>query len=207
MKNSHGCSKLIPGLCGLVLGISLMSTPVKAAGGVDFFGIGPKVSLIVADNVGAGPGFGAHALIGFGLGKAGRLAIYPNVEFWFASDDEYQYWRDGRWWWYDLNVFEFTFNADVRYYFPVPSSLIVKPYAGLGLAAPAVTTRDYDWNDNVTFNDPFDDDTDIGVAFNMLGGIDLELSDSFSLFFEFKGKFGDWYEVFKMTFGMTFALM
>ena len=48
------------------------------------------------------------------------------------------------------------------------------------------------------------DYTDMGVAVNFMGGIDIPFTSSITGFTEMKGKVGEGNEVIKFTFGMKF---
>ncbi|MBD3422177.1 MAG: hypothetical protein GF398_18855 [Chitinivibrionales bacterium] len=179
-----------------------------------FIGAGGKASLLAIDDLGLGVGMGGHMQFGIDLRRAGELHIYPNIDFWFSSEEYYrttpppwwyqdrQYWNDDIWW--DLNVFELSINLDARYYFPLPAALKVNPYAGLGLA-PIITI--YDWDPKGSAPGWVDDnETEIGVAANIMGGVDFPLSPSMMLFAEMKGKAGSDFELFKFSGGITFRL-
>lgn len=201
MGSSRVRLRYMPHVCGAVLALILWAGSADAALRMEHVGLGPKFGLAIVDGLGVGPSFGGHALFRFDMGRAGKFAIYPNIEFWFASEDDYYlFQRD----YYDISAFEFSFNADARYYFPIPDRIAFKPYVGLGLALPVVTTIDYDWRGLPS--PPYRDRTDIGAGFNMMGGFDIEVSRTFAFFFEMKGKIGDEFEVFKLNCGLTFGI-
>jgi hypothetical protein len=190
--NTRTVTRILPFLCACVLLCAASSSAISVSSG--YIGAGPRFNIVVAEDIGAAIGGGAHMLIGFDLGSIGALFIYPNMEMWWGREE------------YDnnppqlpdqeLNAFEISINADARYHFPVPVSLILSPYVGLGFAG-IVSIKDWD---------PGDDDTDVGPAFNMLAGIDFPFASVHKVFCEFKGKFGEDYDLMKLTVGLSFSL-
>jgi hypothetical protein len=169
---------------------------LRPSDALNYMGFGPRLNFVVAETVGAGIGAGGQGQFGFDLGRAGAIHAYPNFEVWFGHEDygagpaPFNYDRD-------LYAVEITINLDARYYFPLPPSVPVAPYAGLGIAAPVIDLQE--WK-------PGDDDVDVGAAFNMFGGLDIPVGRH-KFFAEMKGKFGDGYNLFKMTAGFTFSVM
>ncbi len=179
-----------------VLAALAASSSLLHAQGLEFMGIGPRLSFVIAEDVGAAIGGGGHFIMEFGLGRAGTWAICPNIEMWFGHEEL----GPGQWPYYgypqyDLYAFELSFNADGRYYFPLPPSVPVAPYVGMGFGV-VTTAREFD---------PGADYTDVNPGFNMLGGLDIPVGNH-KLFGEFKGKFGDEFNAFKMTAGFTFTI-
>jgi hypothetical protein len=158
---------------------------------------GFTVSLVIPDNnLHPTAGWGGLVDLGFDLGKAGKLHIVPNMDFWISS---YQYdllfdYDD-----YDRTTFEMGINGDVRYYFPLPDRLLVQPYVGNGIAVVINHNRhDYDFDNRNDY-----EDTDVEPAFNIFGGIDIKFSRDIIGFTEMRAKFGA-IDVYKFTFGMKF---
>ena len=160
---------------------------------------GFDVSIVLPQDVHPTPGWGGVMDFGFGLGPAGQLHMHPNLEFWVSGNgnayDQNLHLS------FDYTVFETSFNGDVRYYPPVPSSSPVKPFVGNGLAI--LMTYDhgnynrhgeYDWSHY-----------DVGAGFDFLGGIDFKMSTNTIGYAEVKGKFGH-YDLAKFTFGMQFLI-
>ena len=164
--------------------------------GADYVGAGPQLNVIAANDIGAGIGGGAHMQIGFNLGNIGAFHIYPSFQGWWGREEIYLSGFD----YIDLDVIELSFNADMRYYFPVPVSLILAPYAGFGFAA-IVNINEYEREYG-----RFRDDTDVGPGFNFFGGIEFPLGVQ-KIFGEFRGKVGEGYSLMKFIGGLTFTIL
>jgi hypothetical protein len=163
-------------------------------------GAGVKLSVVFPDEPNMGIGLGGHMLFCFDLQRAGALALYPNIEFWYASHHHYNVPAQN--WDYHVSVWEFSLFLDTRYYFPVTSAVPVKPYAGLGLG-PIIASAHSDHPEWYSY--PNETYTSMGL--NFLAGIDFPLGSSGIIGFgELKGTVGSdfpW-DVFRMTFGATF---
>ena len=63
-------------------------------------------------------------------------------------------------------------------------------------------------HDKYKYNYPLDDhrDTDFGVAFSFLGGVDFPFTNRATGFAQLKGILDSFYDAFKFTFGMKFFL-
>lgn len=139
---------------------------------------------------GLDPGFGAggHLLIG-----KYPFFFYPNIDFWYTGHSyTYEVWHHDHWDLYtgtDYQVYEIAFNMDMKFAFPINP---VSPYMGFGFC-PVVTVYESGYHDSYA-----------NFGFNGFGGVGFRLSKGSSCFFEFRGKFGNSYNVFKMSFGMTF---
>ncbi len=127
---------LLPILVVLTLAVPAFS---RTFSNLAYNGAGAKLSLVFPDEPNMGIGLGGHLLFGFDLNRAGALALYPNVEFWYASRHHYHYYAPNGY--YDLAIWEFCLFLDTRYYFPVVSSVPVKPYAGLGMGPVFTSVR------------------------------------------------------------------
>ena len=192
----------------------ILLIPYKSADAVTYIGAGPKLGFVVAERIGAGLDVGGQMLIGFDLGRFGEIHVYPNIDFWFGHED--LGWWTGRAPYneptqVELWVFELTFNFDTRYYFPLPPSLPIAPYAGLGFC-PVVTIFEYEPDWWLSYYDPdwwrgyyHYDDTDIGPGFNIFAGLDIPLG-SHKFFFEMRGKFGEYYHLMKLIGGLSFTI-
>lgn len=181
-------------LSGLVLSLFLTAGSGRAA--IDYVGLGPQLNLVVAEDIGAGVGGGFHFLFGFNLGNAGAVQVYPNIQMWYGHEEEDVTPNIE----VDRHAFEISFNADARYYFPVPLSLVLAPYAGFGFA-PIIAIEECDPEYS-----PWRDDTDVGGAFNFFAGIDFPIMGDHKAFGEFRGKAGESYELMKFVGGFTFTL-
>lgn len=159
---------------------------ISAAAGFD-------LSLIIPENdLHPTPGWGGLMDLGFSLGDLGDLHLFPNIEFWASSNNNNSF---------DHLVFEMLINGDFRYYFPLPRRIKARPYVGNGFSF-IINHDKYD------YNYPRDDyrNTDFGVGFDFLGGLDFPLTEKAVGFAELKGKLDSFYNVFKFTFGMKFPL-
>ena len=194
----------------------VLSVPYTKVHALDYLGAGPNLSLVIAEHIGAGLGVGGHMLFGFDLNRFGQIHIYPNIAFWFGHED-FGWWTGRAPYDYatqvDLWVFELTFNFDTRYYFPLPPSVPIAPYVGLGFC-PVVTIYQYEpgWWGDYHYYDGRDyyyyhhsDGTDIGPGFNFFAGLDIPIGMN-KFFFEMRGKVGDGYELLKLTGGFSFTI-
>jgi hypothetical protein len=138
----------------------------------------------------------------FDLGSSGSIHFQPTVEFWYSSDDHYYYYV-GRYsypyWW---RVFELSINPNGRYYLPLPRSLPIQPFLGLGIALSFPSVEyEYVYPD---YPPPYyDDHFDIG--YNVLAGVDFKMGPSAKGFVELRGKLG-YIDVSKILFGMLFPI-
>ena len=177
--------------------IALVSCLAYSSGG------GLKLSFVAAEDIGPSIGIGGHGIID--LNK--YLSLYPNLEFWYGTDNDHWYrypypnrppdpWDDDYWRyykWYEVDVFEISINVDFRFYFPVTSR--VGPFVGGGIA-PIITIINWEEHNY--------SDTDFGAGLNILGGVDFPVGNHTG-FVEMKGKVGSEFNVFKLTFGITFG--
>jgi hypothetical protein len=185
-------ARFVGAICVCVLAISAL--PAQASG-ITTQGAGGKISFI-AGHFNPGFGLGGHYIVQFSLGQAGELAIYPNLEFWLASDHDHFYVDPPYYRYYHLTYFGFDFNLDAKYYFPIPHSVPVRPFVGIG-PAPLIIVANSD------YPYPGYDYTDIGVGFNFFTGIDFPMGSALG-FAELRGKLGNPYDAFLMSFGVTF---
>jgi hypothetical protein len=141
-----------------------------------------------------GPGLGGGLLLKIDL--ADIFFLYPNVDVWYSGDgNSGRYWDYDHWVYYDswgYSVFETAFNMDAAFQIPVSP---VQPYMGLGLA-PTLTSES--WADYSEY-----DHTYVNLGFNVFGGIFFPLG-SYTGMFELRGKFGNPYNVLKISFGIMF---
>ncbi len=137
---------------------------------------------------------------GFDLGQYGSIHVQPTVELWYASGDRI-YANYNRNYFIKTSVFELSINPLGRYYFPVPSSSPVQPFAGMGFAFSVDFAHIEQSYPNVQ-PDYHDNNSDLG--FCLTGGIDFNIGRN-KAFVELREKMGD-IDVFKMLFGMMFPL-
>lgn len=170
-----------------ILFFLMLSTAVLASSSTQVGG-GFRGQFVVVNDLEPGFGAGVHLLVG-----QYPFFFYPNMDFWFAGHPyNYRVWNHDHWNYYtspDYHVYEIAFNLDVKFAFPVRP---VSPYMGFGVC-PVVTGYEGGYHDSYT-----------NFGFNAFGGIGFRLNSSSSCFFEFRGKMGNDYNVFKMSFGMTF---
>jgi hypothetical protein len=159
-------------------------------------GIGFKAQFVAND---VGPGFGA-GFLGM-IDVADYFMLYPNIDFWYSTDNHHdndRYWDHDHWIYYDswdYHAYEVAFDMDGAFIFPRP----VQTFFGFGIA-PVITVED--WSENYPYY--YDDDADVGVGFNMFGGILFPMGNNSGLF-EIRGKIGHEFSVFKMAFGIVFG--
>ncbi len=155
-------------------------------------GAGFDVGLVIPDG-GLHPTFGWGGLMNFGFDLAGKgeLHFFPNIEFWISGDEHRGF---------DETFFEMAVNGDVKYYFPLPKRITVRPFVGTGFGM-IYNHQSFDFEDNRDWDDS---DSDIGVGVNFMGGIDFPFTPSVKGFAEMKGKIGEGPAVLKFTFGMKF---
>jgi hypothetical protein len=175
------------------LGFSPVSgaTPIK---------IGFNAGLVGPENLNVSIGGGGLMDFGFDLGTAGSIHFQPTVELWYASSGRINYALYPVYN-YDVSVVEFSINPLGRYYFPVASSVPVKPFAGLGFAV-SFDFSTVDQNNPDLPHHYHDNGSDLG--FCLSGGIDFNIG-SRKAFVEIREKMGD-INVFKLLFGMTFPI-
>jgi hypothetical protein len=125
------------------------------------------------ENVDMTFGFGGHADLG---PIVSTLHLYPSIEYWGKS-----YYKD------------FSFNADVRYYFPM-SGGGMSPFAGGGLCFIYGMVDIPGWGS----------DSDLDFGFEILGGIDFPVGFG-TAFLEGKFQMQDG-NVFKVSGGATFPM-
>jgi hypothetical protein len=169
--------------------IAVAGLPARAQD-VGYAGAGAKVSFVAANRIGAGIGFGGHALIRIGLERAGALDLYPNVAMWYGVDEREQ-WYPYR----ELGLFEVAFNFDTRYLLPLPDHIKVRPFVGAGLA-PIIYHEEWSFGPDYTRG---------GAAFNLFAGTDLPIGPTRQGFLEVRGKFSGRYTALKLTFGIVFT--
>jgi hypothetical protein len=136
---------------------------------------------------------GAHANIGLLQTRAGNFHYAPAINVWFGTDEDF----NGD----DHFAAEIGLNIfDVRYYPPLPATIAVRPYVGLGpLIAIQIYTIDNWFTPGVRYSEAEPD-----AEFNICAGADIPLGASV-FYGEFRGKVGDW-DAFKMGLGLTFSL-
>lgn len=163
--------------------------------------VGFNVGLVSPEYLTTTIGAGGLLDFGFDLGGSGSIHFQPTLEFWYSSDDRYYYYWDRFHYPYRWSVFELSLNPLARYYLPVPRSLTIKPFLGLGLAFSFPSTH-YDYIDPA-YRPYYEDHFDIG--YNALAGIDFKMSRNATGFVEFRGKMG-YIIVTKILFGMMFPV-
>jgi hypothetical protein len=169
-------------LC-LCSALSFGATPMK---------IGFNVGLVGPENLNVTIGGGGLMDFGFDLGASGSIHVQPTIELWYSSDDRYHFYSQ----YYSWSVFELSINPLGRYYFPVSSTLPIKPFAGIGFAF----SMDFIHYDNIPGLIDSDNNSDLGFCLD--GGIDFAIGRN-KAFVEVREKMGD-INVFKLLFGMTF---
>ena len=185
-------SSLSRGFILLCLGYSLSFgvTPTK---------MGFNVGLVGPENLNVTVGGGGLMDFGFDLGASGSIHVQPTIEFWYSSEhyshgnplSSYYYtWK--------YSVFELSINALGRYYFPVPSTLPIQPFAGTGFAF----CMDFSDVDNTYAGISPSGSTDSHNGFCLTGGMDFNIGRH-KAFVEIREKIGD-FNVFKLLFGMMF---
>lgn len=156
-------------------------------------GGGFRGQFVVIDELDPGFGVGGHLLVG-----KYPFFFYPNMDFWYAGHSyTYEVWHYDHWDLYnetDFQAYEIAFNMDMKFAFPINP---VSPYMGFGFC-PVVTVYDNGYHDN-GYHDSY---TNFG--FNAFCGMGFKINRASSCFFELRGKVGNGYNVFKMSFGMTF---
>ena len=121
------------------------------------------------------------------------LDICPSFEFVHAG--RRYYWGYNN----DYSFNEFTLNADLRFYPPLPIS--ARPYVGGGFVLVIINRyfqypQFYDWRDSYN---------DYGPGFNFLAGVDFPLGTLIP-FFQIKGKLGFGIDMLKLSAGLNLAL-
>ena len=182
----------------LLVGFSLLLLSGTASAQFQFrydrTAVGFNLSLVVLEG-GFHPtlGWGGLLDVAFDMGNVGEFHIFPNVEFWFSSDERP---RNNL----EVSVFEMAIHGDFRYYFPLPERIRARPFIGNGFVF-AINWEDYDYND--VWRDYNQTKFSAGVDF--LAGVDFPFTQRAVGFAETKAKLGR-YDLVKFSFGMKFIL-
>lgn len=142
-----------------------------------FQGIGGRLSYVKVEDVDGGIGFGAHANLGEIIPN---LVLYPSLEYFKKSE----------------GIVDFSFisiNADARYYVPTQGNIDL--FVGGGLAI----------HFSKADAGPFGDDSSTDVGLDLLGGIDIPVSDNLVATVKAKYIISD-SNALKITGGITFLL-
>ncbi len=184
-------------------------TPTSSFSGLtkNYIGVGARLSLAAPENRGAAFGFGGHCLFDGKISSIGRFQFIPNLSFWFASDensyrysvtiiDEYEY----RYWQIAMNF------SDLKYYFPVPSSFVVEPYVGTGIALVInfSKSRHTHTAPGNSYSTSWNPTSDVDAAVNFFAGIDIPISKKIILFTEIRLTASPQF-VFRFTGGLSFT--
>jgi hypothetical protein len=151
--------------------------------------LGFKGQLTSSTGLGFGGGAGVLGLIDI----TNVFSFYPSLDFWYNGGGQGQYW-DGYYWVYEDSyyVYELAFNIDATFIIPLRP---VRPYIGFGMA-PVITSESWDYS--------YNEYTSVHAGFNIFGGILFPIGYSTSGMFEFRGKLGRPYNVFKISAGILF---
>ncbi len=95
-------------------------------------------------------------------------------------------------------------NANGRYFLPVPRTLPVKPFLGLGLAF-NFPNFNYDYLPPDPAYYPYYYDDHFFTAYNAFAGITFKMARKYNGFVEIRGRVG-YIALSKLLFGMTFPL-
>lgn len=162
----------------LVVSFAVSSAMAQNLG---FNGIGGRLSYVKVEDVDGGIGFGAHANLGEIIQN---LVLYPSFEYFKKSEEISPS--------VDVDFSFISINADARYYIPTQGT--IDPFVGGGLAV----------HFSKADAGPFGDESETDVGLNLLGGIDIPVSDN--LVATAKAKYVSDSNAFKITGGITFLL-
>ncbi|HEX9655162.1 MAG TPA: outer membrane beta-barrel protein [bacterium] len=165
-------------LAFLMIGFSVSTGMSQNLG---FNGIGGRLSYVDVEDVDGGIGFGAHANLGEIIQN---LVLYPSFEYFGKTDDSQGI---------DIDISFISINADARYYIPTQGT--IDPFVGGGLAI------HFSKADAGAFGDT--SETDFGL--DLLGGIDVPVSDNLVATAKLKYVISD-SKALKITGGITFLL-
>ncbi len=141
-----------------------------------FNGIGGRLSYVDAEGVDGTIGFGAHANLG---NIIENLTLYPSIEYWTKGEGV-------------VDFSSFSINGDARYYIPTSGSVNVFAGGGLALLFNKVSVGTFD-----------DSETKLGL--DLLGGIDIPVSDNLSATAKIKFVVSS-DNILKITGGLTYIL-
>lgn len=188
--------------------ILFISTSVFSAVDLTYNGIGAggSISFALSEYDNEAFGFGVHGVLEFSLGNIGIFQYYPNFAFWFNINTQVPY--ETPFYRREIKVVNRQTGLnffDAKYLFPVPATLVVKPYAGFGFC---IITNGWSEeiiefdkvNDTKTYSHDSYRDTDLG--FNMFSGIDFKVSERFVPVVELRFTATDEW-TFRMTGGFT----
>ncbi len=164
-------------LAVLVMLIVSFAVSSAMAQNLGFNGIGGRLSYVKVEDVDGGIGFGAHANLGEIIQN---LVLYPSFEYFKKGES-------------GVDVTFTSINADARYYFP--SQGTIDPFVGGGVAI-HFTSVDLG---------PLGDASETDFGLNLLGGIDIPVSDNLVATAKAKYIISD-SNALKITGGITFLL-
>jgi opacity protein-like surface antigen len=150
----------------LFLTVMLLLVVNVQAEGLDFRGIGGRLSLVKPENIDATIGLGVHADLG---------EIYPNIVF----IPSIEYWKKGLG---DSpgassDVSAIQINADAKYMIPTEGNLDFFAGGGLAIVRNKVSTD----IESVPGLDLSGSATNTDIGLNLLGGLDYPLSETLDL--------------------------
>ena len=169
----------------ILLSIFLLAQMALAANS-----LGLKFNVVMPQEVGSGLGFN-----GFGLIEINRnFYFYPNLDMWFTSDNNYNYYYDNRY--YNNSDYQLTvlsFNIDFAL---TTHGKSLRPYIGMGFAPVMAWTH---WHYY-----PYEDGyNDFGAGVNMFGGL-LVPAGGQTIIFELRGQIIQNYNSVKLGVGLDF---
>lgn len=159
------------------------STSSSSSSGFKFNGAGAglDIGLCLAETWGmhnvdldvAAFTMGVRGVLDFSIGKAGKFRYIPSFIFWIRkdkSDNEESTLRDNQ---FHINLFDFAYMP------PIPESVPVKPYVGIGPSF-AVHVWQYEYNpDDPSPADPTweEDGSGLDFLFNIILGAEFPVGD------------------------------
>ncbi len=156
-------------------------------------GAGGQISLTVPEDRGVAFGFGFRGMAEFSLDRFGSIQYHPSFTFWFKGDDRtvpsatFYHEYEERFGQVSLNLF------DIKYLFPVPNKIFIKPYTGISiLPCIVINTYSNEWKqiENTTHrvlsSGEDDTDSDADLGFNLFFGIDFPVSNRIVPFVEWR---------------------
>ena len=183
-------------LSSMVFILALIITQVGAAGKTNAFTPGSGLRSV---GVQIGIAIPSYYDVGFLAGIQAdyevlkMLDICPSFEFVHAG--RRYYWGYNN----DYSFNEFTLNADLRFYPPLPVS--VRPYVGGGFVLVIINR----YLQYPQFYDRRDSYNEYGPGFNFLAGVDFPLGTLIP-FVQIKGKLGFGIDMLKLSVGLNLAL-
>ncbi len=170
-------------------------------------GIGGQISFVTSEWHGPAFGFGFQGVIEFSVGRIGSFQYIPSLCLWFNSDERVTIDTPNRKIEWNDHKRQVALNfSDIKYIFPIPQNLVVRPYGGLGFCIVINGKSDKEIETDKSTGEisrTTHSGRDSDPGFNMFAGVDFRLSKKVVPYVETRfTACPNW--VFRLTGGLTF---